>query len=194
MNIKIRNNGEFEDLVLRGLKGIDGKSAYQLAKDGGYEGTEEEWIASLEGASAYEIAQLHGYEGTEEEWIASLKGDSVPAGGTTGQILKKDSNVDFDYSWVTLETTKSVNVAVPTSSWIASSTYADYAYKATLTVNGVTATNNIIVGLLASSTAAQEEACAVASIKCKEQAENQITLYAKSKPTVALTITVIILG
>lgn len=33
----------------QGLKGEDGKSAYELAQDGGYAGTQEEWIASLKG-------------------------------------------------------------------------------------------------------------------------------------------------
>lgn len=32
------------------------------------------------GASAYEIAVQNGYEGTETEWLASLKGDRGPAG------------------------------------------------------------------------------------------------------------------
>ena len=36
-------------LALKGEDGIDGKSAYQLAVDGGFVGTETEWIASLKG-------------------------------------------------------------------------------------------------------------------------------------------------
>lgn len=36
-------------LALKGQNGIDGKSAYQLAVDGGFVGTEAEWIASLKG-------------------------------------------------------------------------------------------------------------------------------------------------
>ena len=31
--------------------------------------------SGADGKSAYEIAQEHGFEGTEEEWLASLKGD-----------------------------------------------------------------------------------------------------------------------
>ena len=42
--------------------------------------------AGQDGKSAYEIAQEHGYEGTEEEWLASLKGDKGDQGekGDTG--------------------------------------------------------------------------------------------------------------
>lgn len=194
MNLKIKNNGVFEELIIKGLNGADGKNAYELALENGFVGTEDEWLASLEGKSAYEIAVQLGFQGSESEWIESLHGHSVPSGGTAGQLLKKNSSTDFDYSWFTLTTTQSVNVSVATSTWVADTKYSGYSYKAVLTVNGVTATNNIIVGLLASSTAAQEEACAIASVKCKEQAENQITLYAKSIPSTTLTITVVILG
>ena len=34
----------------QGNPGVDGKSAYQLALDGGFVGTQEQWIASLKGA------------------------------------------------------------------------------------------------------------------------------------------------
>ena len=60
-----------------------------------------------DGKSAYEIAVEHGYSGTEEEWLASLKGDKgdagegVPTGGTTGQVLVKKSSEDYDTEWGT---------------------------------------------------------------------------------------------
>ncbi len=63
----------------KGDKGDPGKSAYEVAKAGGYTGTEAEWLASLngkDGESAYEIAVAGGYTGTEAEWLASLKGET----------------------------------------------------------------------------------------------------------------------
>jgi len=36
-------------LAIQGPAGINGKSAYELAKDAGFEGTEEQWLASLKG-------------------------------------------------------------------------------------------------------------------------------------------------
>lgn len=60
-----------------GPQGKDGESAYQIAVDLGFLGTEQEWLDSLQGEdglSAYEVAKALGYEGTEEEWLASLKG------------------------------------------------------------------------------------------------------------------------
>ena len=54
-----------------------GKSAYDIAVEEGFEGTVEEWLASLKGAdgkSAFQIAQDKGYQGTEAEWLESLVG------------------------------------------------------------------------------------------------------------------------
>ena len=85
-----------------GEKGTDGKSAYQIAIEQGYQGSESDWLSSLkgdkgekgntgakgnpgqdgaEGKSAYAIAVEHGYEDSEDEWLLSLKGEK----GDTGQ-------------------------------------------------------------------------------------------------------------
>lgn len=56
---------------------LSGESAYTLAVQQGYTGTETEWIASLEGPSAYDVAVDNGFVGTESAWLDSLEG---PAG------------------------------------------------------------------------------------------------------------------
>ena len=85
-------------------KGKDGKSAFEIAIEHGFVGTEVEWLESLKGVdgkdgvngkdgcdgrngadglpgrdgidgkSAYIIAVEHGFSGTENEWLQSLKG------------------------------------------------------------------------------------------------------------------------
>lgn len=64
--------------------GGQGLSAYQIALNNGFVGTEEEWLASLkgetgeqgaQGLSAYQVAVNNGFEGSETEWLASLQGD-----------------------------------------------------------------------------------------------------------------------
>lgn len=78
-----------------GQNGTNGKSAFEIAQENDFVGTETEWLASLKGAdgkngqdgkdgvdgkdgkSAYDIAVAGGYEGTEEEWLASLKGEGL---------------------------------------------------------------------------------------------------------------------
>lgn len=55
-----------------------GYSAYEIAVQNGFEGTEEEWLASLkgdtgetgpQGKSAYQVAVDNGFEGTEEDFV-----------------------------------------------------------------------------------------------------------------------------
>lgn len=95
-----------------GPPGEDGKSAYQIAADNGFTGTEEEWLASLKGAdgaagsagtdgkTAYQYAVDGGYTGTEEEFQALMgSGPWLPtAGGTmTGDIagIKSKGQIDL---------------------------------------------------------------------------------------------------
>lgn len=57
-----------------------GASAYDIAREYGFKGTTEEWLAYLKGdsgASAYDIAVKNGFTGTEKEWIESLQGKST---------------------------------------------------------------------------------------------------------------------
>lgn len=71
------------EVSFRGVNYAKGDSAYIIAINNGFHGSEEEWLDSLEGESAYEIAQTHGYTGTETEWLASLEGPEGPASGLT---------------------------------------------------------------------------------------------------------------
>lgn len=50
-------------------------------------------IDSFRGYSAYEIAVQHGYEGTEEEWLESLKGSVTKVNGKTGDVVLSASDV-----------------------------------------------------------------------------------------------------
>ena len=89
-----------------GEKGTDGKSAYQIAVEQGYQGSESDWLSSLkgdkgekgntgakgnpgqdgaDGKSAYAIAVEHGYEDSEDKWLLSLKGEK----GDTGERGEK---------------------------------------------------------------------------------------------------------
>ncbi|QBZ72050.1 tailspike protein [Streptomyces phage Kradal] len=84
-----------------GPPGPEGASAYEVAVEQGFSGTEDEWLASLQGEqgepgatggpgpqgepgtpgedgpSAYQVALDNGFVGTEAQWLASLQG---PAG------------------------------------------------------------------------------------------------------------------
>lgn len=67
--------------VTIGLKGDDGRSAYEVAVANGETGTEPQWLAKLVGESAYQAAKrLDPTIGTEAEWIASLHGKDGEVG------------------------------------------------------------------------------------------------------------------
>ena len=94
-----------------GEKGSDGKSAYQIAVEQGYQGSESDWLSSLkgdkgekgntgakgnpgqdgaDGKSAYAIAVEHGYKDSEDKWLLSLKGEK----GDTGERGEKGDTGD----------------------------------------------------------------------------------------------------
>lgn len=83
-----------------GQPGKDGKSAYELALEAGFEGTLEDWLASLKGEkgdtgergedgyNAYDLAVLAGFVGDMEDWLQSLKGQDGQKGDKGEQGLQ----------------------------------------------------------------------------------------------------------
>lgn len=96
-----------------GQPGQPGKSAYELAVEQGFKGTEAQWLESLshgpagktgaDGKSAYQVAQEHGFKGTEQEWLDSLKGQSGKdgsAGASAYEIAKKAGFSGDEAAWL----------------------------------------------------------------------------------------------
>ncbi len=96
----------FSGVCFFGCNILQGKSAYDIAVEQGFEGTIDEWLESLKGKdgkpgsdgkdfsgtakSAYEIAVEQGFKGSVDEWLNSLKGEegkpgSNGANGKNGQ-------------------------------------------------------------------------------------------------------------
>lgn len=98
-----------------GVDGKDGKSAYRIAVENGFIGTEAQWLASLEGAdgtngvdgtngidgvdgnSAYEIAVAGGFVGTEQQWLDSLVGAD---GDSAYEVAVAGGYVGTEAEWV----------------------------------------------------------------------------------------------
>ena len=98
--------GDKGDPGVRGVPGLPGEqgtagpvgprgdSAYLIAVNNGFGGSESDWLASLKGkdgqqgqsgtsgASAYDIAVGKGFSGTEQQWLDSLKGTKGDTGPT----------------------------------------------------------------------------------------------------------------
>ena len=55
-----------------GADGINGKSAYQVAVDNGFVGTQAQWLDSLIGNSAYEDWLANGGEGTFQDFLDEI--------------------------------------------------------------------------------------------------------------------------
>lgn len=93
--------------VLAGLKGKDGKSAYEIAVKHGYQGTEEEWAKGLtpnggagvgsNGKSAYELAVQEGYQGTLQDWLKTLVGKD---GADAYEVAKKAGYTGSREEWL----------------------------------------------------------------------------------------------
>lgn len=120
--------GPVGPIGLTGTTGTNGNSAYQVALNNGFVGTEAAWLTSLIGAagpqgvqgptgttgangtngnSAYQIAVNNGFIGTEAAWLTSLNGASGLQGpiGTNGnsayQIAVNNGFVGTEAAWLT---------------------------------------------------------------------------------------------
>ena len=104
--------------------GADGDSAYQVAVNNGFNGTEAQWLASLIGAQgpagndgqdgAQGIQGIQGVAGNDgTNGSDGADGIGVPTGGTTGQLLAKKTNADNDTEWVDAPTGTETDPTVP---------------------------------------------------------------------------------
>ena len=113
----------------KGDTGEDGLSAYELAKQEGFNGSLTDWIKSLKGEkgekgqsgsdgldgkqgerglSAYEIAVRNGFRGTENQWLQSLKGKDGKtisggfgvAGASAYQIAVRNGFKGTEQEWL----------------------------------------------------------------------------------------------
>lgn len=83
----------------------NGKSAYEIALENGFKGSETEWLESLQGnngLSAYELAVQNGFIGNEQEWLLSLIGRDGDNGKSAYEVALENgytgSESDFAYT------------------------------------------------------------------------------------------------
>lgn len=106
INIQGAVDARIMELIDQYGAGADGKSAYEIAVENGFVGSEMDWLDSLigeqgpqgeqglsgddgqdgvNGLSAYELAVLNGFEGTEQDWLDSLHGGAPGPQGEPGE-------------------------------------------------------------------------------------------------------------
>lgn len=80
-----------------GVDGVNGKSAYQVAVDNGFVGTQEQWLDSLIGNSAYEEWVANGGVGTFQDFLDEIVETVnllIPQTFTEAQKAQARANID----------------------------------------------------------------------------------------------------
>lgn len=98
--------------LLNGRNGSNGKSAYLIAIDNGFQGTEEEWLESLKGqdgvlADAPSDGKMYGRQNATWVEIADIGGGGIPEAPSDSKAYARKDN-----AWV--ETVESTNVYTKT--------------------------------------------------------------------------------
>ena len=89
------NNGE---LGGGGGSGTAGKSAYEIAVDNGFVGTETEWLESLKGADGADGVTPH-IDSTTKNWHIGAVDTGILAEGTEGTTFTPSVSATGDLSW-----------------------------------------------------------------------------------------------
>jgi hypothetical protein len=91
--VRLLPDGSYKNYRTLASKLRVGKTAFDLAVDNGFVGTEAQWLASLVGESAYQTAVRVGeFTGTEAEWVQALDALYKPDPLKVGQVLTADEN------------------------------------------------------------------------------------------------------
>jgi len=86
--VRLMPDGSYKNYRTFASKLRVGKTAYDLAVDNGFVGTEAEWLKTLVGESAYQTAVRIGeFTGTESEWVQSVKALYEHDPTKAGQVL-----------------------------------------------------------------------------------------------------------
>ena len=158
------NEGTVTDF-LNAQKGAPGKSNYNLWKEQGNNGTLQDFLLTLkgekgdDGKSAYQLWLEEGHSGSQTQFLASLKGEK----GDPMQVVAR-------------------TVALDASGWSPDK-------RRTVTVEGVTASNHIIVSPAPESM----EAAGKAGLYAVAQAAGSLTFACSKVPEGFVNINVLIL-
>lgn len=114
-------------------------------------GTVKGKINVANGKSAYEVALNNGFEGTEEEWLLSIKGERGDSGVYVGSgDMPEDCNVQIDPNGesfsleelierVIAQTNKISTVTLPSNDWVGEAS----PYYQVVNIEGATANSKI---------------------------------------------------
>lgn len=144
------------------------------------------------GYSAYEVAVQNGYTGTQKEWLEDLKGGAIQI-TVNGKVVDTDGDIklyagDIPMGPGALNTVKTAITIMKTeavllyvSEWVEK--------EQTVHVDGVT-DDNVVIVTPAPENHTEYNGCAV---RCSGQSEGELTFTCTNVPTSTLTANVLIL-
>ena len=178
--------------------GQDGKSAYELWKEQGNEGSVADFLAKLKGEpgkagkSAYELWVEQGNTGSVADYLAKQKGEQGDAGKSTYDLWKEAGNEgsmsDFlaaqkgekgDTGKVTTRT-----ITLESTGWDPTGTG-----RISVAVDGVTAESTIIVSPAPDSVTTYGKC----GVYAAAQEEGRLTFACAMQPQESLTVNIVIL-
>ena len=178
--------------------GQDGKSAYELWKEQGNEGSVADFLAKLKGEpgkagkSAYELWVEQGNTGSVADYLAKQKGEPGDAGKSTYDLWKEAGNEgsmsDFlakqkgeqgDAGKVTTRT-----ITLESTAWDPTGTG-----RISVAVDGVTAESTIIVSPAPDSVVTYGKC----GVYAAAQEEGRLTFACAMQPQESLTVNIVIL-
>ena len=178
--------------------GQDGKSAYELWKEQGNEGSVADFLAKLKGEpgkagkSAYELWVEQGNTGSVADYLAKQKGEQGDAGKSTYDLWKEAGNEgsmsDFlaaqkgekgDTGKVTTRT-----ITLESTAWDPTGTG-----RISVAVDGVTAESTILVSPAPDSVATYGKC----GVYAAAQEEGRLTFACAMQPQESLTVNIVIL-
>jgi hypothetical protein len=115
---------------------------------------------------------------------AILEGDSslLPTGGTTGQVLAKNSGTNYDVTWTTKKVTQVTGKTVATGAW----SLVSGVYEASISDAAILSTS--IVDIIPNNADASTIRTA-GLLPRTDSSSGSVKIYATSAPTATITVT-----
>ena len=169
-----------------GAQGSPGKSAYEAAKEGGYEGMETAFNTALNDLPVHiGNADIHVTAEERTSWNGKqdkLTFDAIPTANSTNPVTSGGVKTELDKK---ANAPKSVSVTLAAASWDST------AKTQTVTVTGISATEMAQM-ITPTPALASQTAYYDAGILCTGQAADSLTFTANTIPTADLTVYVVI--
>ena len=177
--------------------GQDGKSAYELWKEQGNEGSMADFLAKLKGEpgkagkSAYELWVEQGNTGSVADYLAKQKGEQGDAGKSTYDLWKEAGNEGSMSEFLAAQKGEKGDAAKVTTRTLTleAAAWNTDSKQLTVAVERVTAENTLIISPAPDSIVAYGRC----GVYAAAQDEGRLTFACVKQPEESLTVNVVIL-